>query len=283
MNKGKQVKSISVAPSAEYCIWVIPTDDLAYDTTVTVAPGCQMLYIVNGQLRERVQSRTVLINPKKEKKFTQNITLVGVNFEKTFDILCGVGKVPYKDNELGADTVVGVSADMKVRVSDAWKLFTMLGNRSVKGEEINDFVRGKCAEILSTELSHKLQSCTYHTLTAEKEKMSAALEEKIAAVLQDMGLFLVPSSFALGDFFFQPDYIQLRQDYGKQQAGIQMEKEILKLERQKTRMDLDAAGEIARINAQNAQTQANAKAYCPNCGIEVPPGTKFCPKCGRKV
>lgn len=288
MFTGKSAKSLVVTPNSDYCIWVIPSNNLAYDTTVTVDSGCQMLYIVNGQVRERVMNRTVVVNPKQDRRLNQMITLVGVNFEKVFEILCGVGQVPYKDREIGYETVVGANADMKVRVNDGWKLYTMFGNRNVKVDEVNDLVRSKCQEIMSTELSKRLQNATYHTLTKGKMEMSNVLEENIAGVLSDMGLYLVNGTFALGDFFFQPDYKKKRMEYGNQQADNQIESERIKMERQKSRMEMQTLEGMARISAQaaaaqSAPTQGSSAKFCSNCGKEIAAGAKFCPECGVKL
>ncbi len=285
-NKDKGVKELTVSPNPDYCIWVIPSDDLAYDAIANVDPGCQLLYVVNGQLRDKVRSRRVVINPKRERSENNHITLVGVNFDKIFEILCGVGRIPYKDYEIGAETVVGVSADMKVRIMDGWKLFSMLGNKNITADEINDLIRSKCAEILSAELSKKLQNCTYHTLTKEKNTMSKTLEESIAKVLDSLGVYLVDGTFALGEFFFQPDYVKLREDYGAHQTENMMEEDRLRLERRKNRMEMQMIESIARTNSQNAQadrsSQGNA-VCCPECGIMVSPDVKFCPNCGKKI
>ena len=147
--KKKAKKSITVTPNPEYCIWVIPTDDLAYNAVVDIGSGCQLLYIVNGQLRSKEQARRVVVNPKKEKRAANKITLIGVNFNKVFEIMCGAGNIPYKDREIGAETVVGISADMKVRIRDGWKLYTMFGNKNITEQEVNELIRSKCAEILS--------------------------------------------------------------------------------------------------------------------------------------
>ena len=96
-----------------------------------------------------------------------------------FEICCGVGGVPFNDRELEKDTVVGTNADMKLRIKDPWKLYTMMGNRDIAESEINDFLRAKLAEILKTELAKQLQFNTYFTLTAQTGKMSETVAELI--------------------------------------------------------------------------------------------------------
>lgn len=281
--KKKAKKSITVTPNPEYCIWVIPTDDLAYNAVVDIGSGCQLLYIVNGQLRSKEQARRVVVNPKKEKRAANKITLIGVNFNKVFEIMCGAGNIPYKDREIGAETVVGISADMKVRIRDGWKLYTMFGNKNITEQEVNELIRSKCAEILSTQLSQKLQRCTYHNLTKEKSAMSAELQESIAKVLDEVGVFLVNDSFALGDFFFQPEYVLLREKYGQQQAENEMENERLRLERKKARLDMETMESLARAQAQAAPKDTMLRCPNPDCGMAVPPGTRFCPSCGMQI
>lgn len=278
----KKNKSILVSPSNTYGIWNVPVSDIAVNTEVIIDTGCLVSYAVNGQFRNTYEAgNKIVINEKWEHKSITKLALVAANSEKVFEICCGVGGVPFNDRELETDTVVGTNADMKLRIKDPWKLYTMMGNRDIAESEINDFLRAKLAEILKTELAKQLQFNTYFTLTVQTGKMSETVAELIKRnVLDSYGLSMVSNSFALNNFIFQDDYLELRKRAGNSRAENNIVEEEVKAIRKRTRAELEAISAIGEASKPQAE-QTGTK--CPKCGVEVKKGTNFCPACGAKI
>lgn len=283
MSKEKPITEITVSTHPEYCVWKIATENLAFDAVVNVGPGCQAVLIKNGRLAGSSTGRFV-INPKSERKENNKIELLGVNLENTFEVLCGVGGIPYKDpsDEFETVTSVGVSTSCKARVLAPWTLYTMLGNHDIKPREISEYLREKCAEILRCELSKKLQSFTYYNITTQQTTLSDTIKSQFMDSFSAIGVQLVSDTFALGEIFFPAEYKETRQLHAEQQADDRRQEELGRREAKVRRSELEELRIISELGAA-AATETKTVKNCSNCGMTVQEGTLFCPKCGKKL
>ena len=92
-------------------------DNIVRDTLLTVGEGCSALYLVNGSLQSINTSGTWRINTKEEEKSKAQLRLIGVNSDKLYEIMFGVGGIHYKDWELNIETDVGAHGTFRFRRS----------------------------------------------------------------------------------------------------------------------------------------------------------------------
>lgn len=278
-------KNVSVTPSNQYVIWNIDISEIAYDATLNVEPGCLGIYIVNGQLRSNNPSGRWLINPKKEKRANNQQKLLGVTADKTFIIHCGVGGVAYKDWELNIETTVGAHGDCRVRILDAWTLYKTLGKTDITPDDVDDYVRAKLSELMTTELASVLQNYDYLTITTEQSRIADALREKFRKEVEVVGLEL--ETFALKKIFFNEKYEADRKAAFEKENKRKEDKAQRREEERRQYAEIDALKSLSEINMGNNNGNNNQRVqqstFCPKCGNKVDGGAMFCPVCGKKL
>lgn len=284
----KGQKKVNVAASDKYVIWNVDVADVEYDTEVCVEPGCAGIYIVNGAMRPKLAAGSVyLINSKKERKDIRSIQLLGVMEGKTFTIHCGVGGVPFKDNLRDRTTTVGAHGDCQVNIFNGWMLYTTLGKKDITAEDVDEYVRGKLSELMTTELALVLQHYNYHTVTSEQSHIADELKYKFEEKLEAVGLQL--TSFALKKIFFSDEYVNsIKADEEKEKEMKEAKRERREQERRQN-AEIDALKSLAEISMSSAgsapqpQPQQPQFTVCPKCGSKVDSRTLYCPACGKKL
>ncbi len=274
-------QTITISIDNEHCIRSIPVEGIGYDTTVIVETGCVGIYVVNGRPRQPIlEPGRYLINDKRERGLISSFALIGANVNKEFEILCGVGGLPYRDPDLDYDAKVGISADMRVHIVNPWELYTAMGNRDLSEREINDYVRGQCISVLQAELTKRLTYCTYDMLPAQAEKMGQKVEERLRELFLNKGIRLVDGSLVLGSFHFDDEYLAMRRRVQDTKRNVSLAKDEAEIKRQRDLADLEALKNVKDMFGKRSDTAEAA--LCPICGSPIPAGAASCPNCGRK-
>lgn len=303
----EKVKNIVVSSNKNYVIWSENLENIVRDTTLIVDSGCVALYIVNGVLKSINTPGRWVIKSKEEDKSNSNLQLICVNTDKTFDICCGVGMIPFKDFELNVETTVGAHGECKIRITQPWALYTTLGHSEITAEEIDTYVKLKMSEIMTARLSEVLQHYDYTNVMTQQSAIAADLEKKFSQKLNDIGVEVC--SFALAGIMFPESYQNQRKEFFEGQNRKKEEKEERRNREREQRAEIDNIVAIANAtrdlntnannnNNNNNNNQPNynrppqptmydgmtnqAVKYCSRCGTKVSQSTAFCPSCGKK-
>ena len=294
-----KIKSLSVAPSAEYVIWSEDLDNIVRDTTLNVSAGCVALYLVNGVLKSINTPGRWVIKSKTEEKEKSTLQLICVNTDKTFEVCCGVGNIPFKDYELNYETVVGAHGECKIRISQPWPLYTTFGHTPITADEIDAYVKLKLGEIMTTRLAEVLQHYDYNNVMTQQSVIADDLTKKFAQSLNEIGVEVV--NFALAGIMFNDEYQEARKNFFDKQNQRKAEKEERRNKEREQRAEIDNI--IAITNAtKDLNTQAPAQpaaptfappainvnpnaavSYCPRCGTKMTQPSIYCPGCGKKL
>ena len=301
----EKIKNIVVSPSKEYVIWSVDLDGIIRNTILDVETGCVALYIVNGMLKSINTPGRWVIKSKEEDKADSKLQLICVNTDKTFDIFCGVGNIPFKDFDLNVETVVGAHGECKIRISQPWTLYTSIGHANITVEEIDEYVKLKLSEMMTVRLAEVLQHYDYDNIMTQQTAISADLEKRFSQRLNDIGIEVV--SFALAGIKFTDDYQNYRKSYFEGQNQKKAEKEERRLREREQRAEIDNIVSIVNAtkdlnvtavppSAPNAAANANTGTpnnafgdmnrpvkYCSRCGMKISADAVFCPGCGKKL
>lgn len=281
----KLIEEIVVQPNNEKLMWSIDTSRLAYDAELIVNMGCQVLYIVNGSLSNEFDAGKYIINPKKQRRENNIITLVGVNRGRTFSLVWGVGEIPYRDRDSKTETEIGMNGEYTLQLLQPATLYTTFGKTDVLPEDIADRTRSKLAEILKTQLSKKVENYSYINIQSAQGQISEMIQKSFEKEMFKLGFTL--ESFALKEIYFPEEFKNKRiQDIAK---GDEYDNRLSKaaeekLVRRRQREEMDTMKEFLKgVNASAAHSEPSADPKCPVCGMLCKAGTLFCPKCGKKL
>lgn len=281
----KLIEEIVVQPNNEKLMWSIDTSRLAYDAELIVNMGCQVLYIVNGSLSNVFDAGKYIINPKKQRRENNIITLVGVNRGKTFSLVWGVGEIPYRDRDSKTETEIGMNGEYTLQLLRPATLYTTFGKTDVLPKDIADKTRSKLAEILKTQLSKKLENYSYINIQSAQGQISDMIRDAFEKEMFQLGFAL--ESFALREIYFPEEFKNKRiQDIAK---GDEYDNRLRKaaeekLVRRRQREETDTMKEFLKgVNASAAHSEPSADSKCSVCGMICKAGTLFCPKCGKKL
>ena len=295
----EKIKNITVAPGTEYVIWAEDLTNIVRETVVTVSAGCVALYLVNGVLKSVNIPGRSLIKSKAEEKDHSKLELIGVNTDKTFEICCGVGNVPFKDMDLNFETVVGAHGECKIRIAQPWPLYTTFGHAPITADEIDSYVKLKLNEIMTSRLAEVLQHYDYSNIMTQQSTIAADLEKRFSQCLNDIGLEVV--SFALAGIMFNNEYQEKRKEFFEAQNLRQAEKAERRAREREQRTEIDNVIAIANATrnlnptpvapqqpvqpaAPIGNTNVNQPVkYCPRCGTKMEQSAIFCPGCGKKL
>ena len=281
----KLIEEIVVQPNNEKLMWSIDTSRLAYDAELIVNMGCQVLYIVNGSLSNAFDAGKYIINPKKQRRENNIITLVGVNRGRTFSLVWGVGEIPYRDRDSKTETEIGMNGEYTLQLLQPATLYTTFGKTDVLPQDIADKTRSKLAEILKTQLSKELEKYSYINIQSAQRQISDMILESFKKEMFQLGFGL--ESFALREIYFPEEFKNKRiQDIAK---GDEYDNRLRKaaeekLVRRRQREETDTMKEFLKgVNASAAHSEPSADPKCPVCGMLCKAGTLFCPRCGKKL
>lgn len=276
---------IVVEPKEGLCTWKIDASRLAYDATVIVGPGCQVLYYVNGALSNLLDPGRYCINPKKERRENNSIALVGVNRGKNFSLVWGVGGIPYRDKESRAEAEIGMNGEYVIQILQPAKLYAAFGKADIAPAEIASKMRAKLAETLKTQLSKQLGSYSYLNIQSAQSEIAETARNAFREELFALGIDL--KSFALKEIYFPDEFKKARLD--KKNREDEFDEMIRRQDEEKERRigrlrEADAMGEfISKVNASAPSGGGASQVKCPVCGTLCESGAVFCPKCGKKL
>lgn len=281
----KLIEEIVVQPNNEKLMWSIDTSRLAYDAELIVNMGCQVLYIVNGSLSNVFDAGKYIINPKKQRRENNIITLVGVNRGRTFSLVWGVGEIPYRDRDSKTETEIGMNGEYTLQLLQPATLYTTFGKTDVLPKDIADKTRSKLAEILKTQLSKKVENYSYINIQSAQGQISDMIQKSFEKEMFKLGFTL--ESFALKEIYFPEEFrnkriqdIEKGDEYDNRLSKAAEEK----LVRRRQREETDTMKEFLKgVNASAAHSEPSADPKCPVCGMICKAGTLFCPKCGKKL
>lgn len=298
----EKIKNLTIAPRTDYVIWAEDLTNIVRDTTVIVSAGCVALYLVNGVLKSiNIPGRSVIKSKAEEKDHSQ-LDLICVNTDKTFELCCGVGNIPFKDMELNYETVVGAHGECKIRIAQPWPLYITFGHCPITADEIDSYVKLKLNEIMTTRLAEVLQHYDYNNIMTQQSTIASDLEKRFSQSLNDIGLEVV--NFALAGIMFNAEYQEKRKEFFEAQNRRQEEKMERRAKEREQRAEIDSVIAIANatknLNVSAPQqpaapvapaapsTQSNAGVnqpvkYCPRCGMKMEKSAIFCPGCGKKL
>jgi len=298
-----KIDSIIVSPNEKYVVWDVDLTDIERDTKLTVSSGCIAYYLVNGALKSQNTMGQWKIKSKEEDKQNANLRLVAANMEKMFEVYCGVGNIPFKDDEINYETTVGAYGTCKLKLASAWSLFNKLGHSNITVEEIDSEIKSKLTEIMSTQLASVLQHYDYQTIKTQLTTIANDLKKKFTENIIELGMNV--EVFALEGITFSEEYIQKRQEFFEEQNQRERDKEDRRAREREQRIEVenvtatlnalrdfnvDEKPQPTTVNNYYGSTSQNRpapeqpeKQFCPNCGKEVKKGSKFCVHCGTKL
>ena len=292
----EKVRHITISTSDKYVMWNIDLSSAVRDTTLEVAPGCLGIYIVNGGLKSVNTPGRWLVKTKEEEKFGYSLQLIGVNADKTYDIPCGVGGIPYKDSELNLETAVGINGHLRIRINQPWALYTSLGKTDISVDDVDEYTRGKTCEIMTTRLAEVLQKYDYQTVNTQLSQISATLTKILTDAFSNCGVGV--EDFSVKQIFFNEEYKAKRSEYFDAQNRRKEEKLDRREKERAQRAEIDALSTL--IGSMPAPSNDNKPAqnytadagnvnvnqpvqYCPRCGAKLSSQVQFCPGCGKKL
>ncbi len=292
-NKDK-IKELTISTNDDYVIWNVDVSNVARDATLYVEQGAMGVYIVNGVLRSTNTPGRWVINSKEDEKKGNKIQLIGVNSNRTYDIFCGIGGVPFKDEEINTETVVGAHGECKISILQPWDLCTVLGKNTIKLEHIDDYIRSKLSELMTTKLAEVLVKYDYTSINSKLSEISAEMKEKLFDEFVKCGLNI--ETFALKGVHFNDEYKQKRTDFFDNENRKKEEKAQRRERERAQRAEIDAinslVGNIQPPNSQmggnTAQNLSNTPGvnvpvkYCSRCGMKCSNDSVFCSGCGKK-
>lgn len=291
-----KVKNIVVTQNEDYAIWSPDLDNIVRDTTLNVEAGCVALYLVNGVLKNINPPGRWVIKSKEEDKTQSKLQLICANTEKTFNICCGVGMIPFKDEDLNIETTIGAHGECKIRITQPWSLYTALGHSNITADEIDSYMKLKLAEIMTVRLSEVLQHYDYNNIMTQQSVIAADLTKKFSNNLNDIGIDVV--SFSLAGIMFSEEYQNKRKEYFELQNQRKLAKDEQRAKAREQRAEIDnilavanaakgLGGSVQPPQAANASPAMDNSLnqpvkYCPRCGTKVAKTAEFCPSCGKK-
>lgn len=294
--KSDKVKEVTVSTNGEYIIWNVDVSNVAKDATLYVEQGALGIYIVNGSTRSVNNAGRWVINSKEDVKLGNKIQLVGANADKTYEILCGIGGVPFKDFEINAETVVGAHGECKISILQPWVLCNVLGKTEVKLEDIDGYIRAKLSELMTSSLAEVLQKYDYTSINSKLSEISAEMKDKLFDEFEKIGIGI--ENFALKGIHFTEDFRQKRTDFFDNANRKKEEKDARRERERAQRAEIDAINSlVGGIQTPSAQTNANTAQdlnsnapgvnvpvkYCSRCGMKLSADSIFCSGCGKKL
>ena len=288
-----KVKNVTIKVNDKYVIWNEDLTDIVRDCTLIVEPGCVGIYIVDGMMKNVNPAGKWLLKSKEEDKNNSALQLIGVNTDKAFEIRCGAGNIPFKDYEINAETTVGAHGVCKIKIAQPWTLYTTMGKANVTAEEIDQYMKMKMGEIMTSTLAEVLQNYDYNTISTQQSEIADKLAKKCAIKLNDIGV--QAEDFTLAGIKFTEEYQAKRKDYFDEQNRKKAEKAARREKEREAQAEHDRLMDIVNstaamnINSNTPQAPAapqnnfnNAIRFCPSCGREKASNAQFCSHCGYK-
>jgi len=307
--KKDTIKNVVVKPSTEYVIWNIDISNIERETILDVETGCSAIYLVNGNIKANNMPGRWVIKSKDEDKRGDNLKLIGVNTDKTFDILCGVGGVPYKDYETDVETNVGARGEAKVKIAQPYKVYSTLCKDNITPQDMDEYIRNKLSEIMSTTLAQLIQKYDYQTVNTQLSVMSEHIFDLFSEECLKVGLQC--DSFTINTIFFPDEFIERRKDYFDEKIRKKEEKQARREKEREVRLDNEtmmaqaeaqaivnkSLNETKQVSESKTVTVIDSNApinnnttvvrstalICPNCKAPVKGDSNFCSKCGTRV
>lgn len=266
----KKIKEFKVQSNSDYLIWQIDTTNFADKVKFFVDTGCSLLYYENGGYCDEYQPGSSYdIDLKKNAKKGKSVGLVGVNSEKEFKILFGVGGIPFHDRPVRLNPLVGIHGECTLRVLNGAKIRNKFGaaSEAIGVDEVSEKLRIDLQAPITAILTEKLGEYTYNSLGSATVEIGKAVEEELRKLFQAEGLLLIRCSVSAPCF---------PEDYAKERNAV-LGNEAEKAEKED---DLSILTKLAEkgITASGGDKEQT----CPNCGAIVK-DAKFCPKCGREI
>lgn len=277
--KSDKIKEVTISTNDEYVIWNVDVTNVARDAILYVEQGALGIYIVNGATRSVNNAGRWVINAKADDKAGNRIQLIGANADRSYEIFCGIGGVPFKDEEINAETVVGAHGECKISILQPWVLCTVLGKNTIKLEHIDDYIRSKLSELMTSSLAEVLTKYDYSSINAKISEISSEMKDKLFDEFQKCGIGI--ETFALKGVHFNDEYKQKRTEYFDNINRKKEEKEQRRERERAQRAEIDAINSlVGNIQPPSPQMGGNAQNINNSTGVNVP--VKYCSKCGMK-
>lgn len=271
------VSEINITSKSDCLIWQYPVDEQSFARTVklNVGTGCQAVIYINGQPSQIYEAGLNTIAWKKATQKGNKINIVGINKDKQFKILFGIGGVPFNDRETKQSVLVGIHGECSCRVADGKKLYLTYGEarEKVTDEYVTDDLRAKLQEKLTTELSKKMSEFNYISLFTSVEKISDVIKEQYAEVLHNAGIELLVCSISKPHF---------PEGYDESRAeAIRNRTDSLYASKQTS--DDELLKTIMQHKQVKQEEPVSKVTVCQHCKKENDLDAKFCKFCGRKL
>ena len=281
----EKVKNINLTLNPDYIMWEVNLENIVRDTLLSVGEGCVALYLVNGNLQSVNTAGTWRINTKEEEKSKAKLRLIGVNSDKLYELMFGVGGVPFKDWELNMETMVGAHGTIKFRIINAWAIYAALGKANVTVEDIDDYIKPKIIEQARVQLSLLLQKYDFLSIQTQVEKLSNALFENLVDKFAPWGIEV--QSFTLEEIFFNDEYKNKRKDALDAENARKIAKQERREKARELREDTEAMKAIKGTSNVDEDVSflvdlLNSK-ICAVCNTKNSADAKFCSKCGNPL
>jgi membrane protease subunit (stomatin/prohibitin family) len=281
----EKIKKIDVKLNPNFIMWEVNLDNIVKETSLSVGEGCCAIYLVNGNLHSVSPAGNYIINTKEEYKNGASLRLIGVNSDKLYELMFGVGGVPYKDWELNVETLVGAHGTLKFRLINPWAIYAALGKINVTVEDIDDYIKPKIIEQARVQLAQLLQKYDYLSIQTQGEQLSKSLEEKLVDEFAPRGVEV--QSFVLEEIFFNDEYKNKRKSVLDAENAKKQAKQDKREKARELKEDLEAMKAIKDISGGDDDVEVFinllTSKYCPNCGTKNQSSAKFCSKCGAEL
>ena len=262
---------INITTQSDCLIWQYDVDqDFSKTVRLNVGAGCQAAIYLNGKYQAMYESGSHMLAWKKATKNGDKVVVVGINKDKHFKLLFGVGGIPFNDRQTRQSVLVGIHGECSCRIADGLKIYLAYGQGRTKvtSEDITNDLRAKLQEKLTTELSRKLSEYDYFKVFTSIAEISDVVKGQYCDVLYSAGVELIDCSISKPHF---PDgYDEERKEiiknktealYGSKPTDEQLLQEIIQ---------------------HQGEGRSNAL-ICSNCKKENDTGSAFCKFCGKKL
>ena len=265
---------INITTREDCLIWQYNVDqDFARVVKLNVGTGCQAAIYINGVFQGIKEAGSHNLAWRNATRDGSRITIIGINKDKHFKLLFGVGGIPFNDRETRQSVAVGIHGECSCRVADGLKIYTAYGQSRAKvtSDDIIDDLRAKLQEKLTSELSTKLSEFDYFKVFTSVSELSNVVKQQYFGVLLNAGVELLDCSISKPHF---------PEGYDETRKSIVQQRQDAHYNAGKTKSDDELLKEILAKQPNGAAQKA---IVCSNCHNENDANSAFCKFCGKKL
>jgi hypothetical protein len=257
------VNRVSVTPQQDKLTFLVNTDNVGgRRVTVEVADGCEAMIYVNNVFEQQFRRGERIIDWGATTKHGEIIKVVGVTCDMEFTLGFGIGGIPYHDEEVDRDPLIGVCIECKCRLDNGKVLMDKLATNNIDATLLNERLRTQIQSLLCPEFAKVLRGKTYNAAFGRSvfsctQELADSMRTEVSKKLNEYGIRLVDCSAR------QPVFPQ---DYDEQRNIAKM----------------TPVEPVATVTTITPEQPKNTK-VCPHCNRENTFDAIYCYVCGNKL